>query len=397
VRILAVEHEADLRRELGRVGVDPGAWDIFGEKKRVLAVTLEGLSVAAANILKQTALAVGADCAVDSRVIAGRVRHSDAVLFATPRQLVGICERLKHQPVCAARLVSMLAATIKRSRRPAPTIRVKGTALDLGARTYVMGVLNVTPDSFSDGGLFHDPGAAVAQALRMESEGADFIDVGAESTRPGARPVGPAEQERRLGPVLRGLARGLKVPVSVDTMSAAVAEFALDRGAAMVNDVSAFNTDPRMARVVARAGVPCLVMHMKGRPRTMQRNPQYHDLMGEVHDFLAAAVEAGVRAGVDREQMIVDPGIGFGKTDEQNFEILRRLAELRSLGLGILVGPSRKSFIGRTLGVGPGERLEGTIAASVLAAAHGANIVRVHDVHPVKRALAISDHVTGRC
>jgi dihydropteroate synthase len=260
----------------------------------------------------------------------------------------------------------------------------------------VMGILNITPDSFSDGGRFLEPSAAFDHAVAMAEEGADFIDIGAESTRPGSRPVPAGEQLARLIPVLRTVKKKVKAPVSVDTTSALVAQAALREGADIVNDISALGGDRRMAAVVARAGAPCILMHMKGRPRTMQNNPEYSDLMSEVTGFLAVALERGEAAGIERTQMLIDPGIGFGKTVAHNLELLRRLAELESLGVPIVVGPSRKRFIGAVSDSPPGERLEGTIAACVVAAKNGANVMRVHDVKPVVRALKLADAVELR-
>ena len=390
VRMLAFGNRQDLDSELARVGVDEAAWDIFAQKSRSLAVKLAGLSTATANILKQTALVCGADCAVDRRVVSGRVRRSAAILFATRRQLEEVCRRLKQQPECAARLVSALEALMIRSEPPKLIVRVKGKEIDLAARTYVMGILNVTPDSFYDGGRFNEPEKAVEHGVELAAEGADFIDIGAESTRPGAGPVEPLEQLARLLPVVRRLVKRVRVPISVDTASARVAAAALAEGAALVNDVTALAGDTKMAPVVARAGVPCVVMHMRGRPRTMQRNPRYRDLMGEIVTYLAGAVERAVKAGIERSQVIVDPGIGFGKLLQHNLEILRRLRELKSLGLPVLVGPSRKSFIGQVLDLPAPERLEGTLAACVVAARNGANILRVHDVRAVRRALRLA-------
>jgi dihydropteroate synthase len=279
---------------------------------------------------------------------------------------------------------------------PPRTLRLGGRKFDLSGRTRVMGILNVTPDSFSDGGRFLEPAAALDHAVAMSEEGADFIDIGAESTRPGSRAVPAKLQLARLLPVLRAVKRKVKAPVSVDTASSVVAQAALREGADIVNDVSALSGDRRMAAVVARAGAPCILMHMKGKPRTMQRNPEYSDLMAEVTRFLAAALARGEATGIDREQMLVDPGIGFGKTVEHNLEILRRLSELQSLGVPVVVGPSRKRFIGAVSDAPPGERLEGTIAACVLAASNGANVLRVHDVKPVVRALELADAVELR-
>jgi len=396
VRVLDLCNRADLNAELARVGADRECWDTFAAKRGVLAIGIPELSTATANILKQTALVAGGDCAVHHSVVSGRVRRSDAVLFVTPRQLDGVLVRLKSQPACVACLASELEQLGERYIRPALPIRLGDRVVDLARRTYVMGIVNVTPDSFSDGGRFLDPAAAVAQALRMQDEGADFIDIGAESTRPGAEPVRAAVQLKRLLPVLTRVRRGIKIPVSVDTTSARVAELAIAEGAVMVNDVSALRLDRRMPRVVARTRVPCVVMHMQGQPRTMQRNPRYRNLMAEVAAFLDDAVARGERAGIERSQLIIDPGIGFGKTREHNLEILRRLRELRSLGLPVLVGPSRKRFVGETLKLGVSDRLEGTLAACVMAARNGANIVRVHDVRATVRALKLADAIAGR-
>jgi dihydropteroate synthase len=388
--------QADLEQELARVGADRLSWPIFQAKSRVIAVKVDGLSTAAANILKQTAVACGGDCAVNRATVSGRVRHTDAVLFVTRRQLRALMDRLTSQPECVARLVPELVELTGRLLLPARVIKLGRKTLDLGTRTYVMGVLNVTPDSFSDGGRFFEPSVAFDHAVAMAEEGADFIDIGAESTRPGSMSIPAKEQLARLLPVLRAVKKRVRVPVSVDTSSAAVATAALREGADVVNDVSALVGDKRMAAVVARAGVPCILMHMKGRPRNMQENPEYSDLMAEVTGSLATALKLGEAAGIDRKQMLVDPGIGFGKTVAHNLEILRRLAELESLGAPIVVGPSRKRFIGAVSDSPPGERLEGTIAACVVAATNGANVLRVHDVKPVVKALKLADAVELR-
>lgn len=268
--------------------------------------------------------------------------------------------------------------------------------MGIGRKVLVMGILNVTPDSFSDGGRFIDPDAAAAHALRMQAEGADIIDIGGESTRPGADPVPVEEELRRLLPVLERLRGKLKVPVSIDTYKAEVAEAALRHGARIVNDVTALRGDPRMAELVAREGVGVVLMHMKGTPRTMQENPTYADVVAEVISFLEERIAFAREWGIDPEQVAVDPGIGFGKTVEHNLEIFRRLGEFRALGRPILVGPSRKSFIGAILGLPVGERLEGTLAACAVAVVRGADIVRVHDVLPARRAVDLAFHMRER-
>lgn len=282
---------------------------------------------------------------------------------------------------------------MKGGDRPRFTLQLAGQALEFGERTAVMGIVNVTPDSFSDGGAFLDPGAAIAHGLQLASEGADLLDVGGESTRPGAAPVPADEEARRVVPVIRELAARAGVPVSVDTTKAAVARAALAAGATLVNDVSGLRFDSELGAVVAHAKAALVVMHMQGEPRTMQKAPRYADLLPEVIGELGAALARAEAAGIDPGRTIVDPGIGFGKTLEHNLELLARLGELRILGRPILVGPSRKSFIGALLDLPPAGRLEGTIAACCLAADRGAHLVRVHDVGAVRRALRVADAI----
>lgn len=258
----------------------------------------------------------------------------------------------------------------------------------------LMGVVNVTPDSFSDGGLYLDPGAAIAHGRELAEQGAAILDVGGESTRPGAEEVPVEEELRRVVPVVEGLAGG-EAAISVDTSKAAVAAAALDAGARIVNDVTALRGDPEMAALCAERGATVVLMHMLGTPRTMQEDPRYDDVVDEVRAFLAARVEAAVAAGVEEERIWVDPGIGFGKTAAHNLELLRRLGELRELGRPLAIGTSRKSFIGRLDGSPADERLGGTIASSVWAAAEGADVLRVHDVAEVRQALAVATAVLG--
>jgi dihydropteroate synthase len=264
----------------------------------------------------------------------------------------------------------------------------------LGERTLVMGIVNVTPDSFSDGGLFGDAEDAVAHGVRLVDEGADLLDVGGESTRPGSDPV-PAEEEfRRVLPVIEGLlAARPGVPVSVDTRKATVARDALGAGATIVNDVSA-GSEPEMFAAIARAGAGMVLMHMKGDPKTMQAEPSYDDVVAEVHEYLRERIEAAVFAGIEADRLAVDPGIGFGKDLGHNLELLRRLDAFRDLGAALLVGPSRKRFIGTLTGVEePADRIDGTSAAVAWCAAHGADVVRVHDVKTMARVVKVTDAI----
>jgi dihydropteroate synthase len=279
---------------------------------------------------------------------------------------------------------------VRSTKEPRNTVGV-GDGI-LGPDPVLMGVLNVTPDSFSDGGDFLDPDRAAAHAAAMLDEGARIIDVGGESTRPGSDPVPPEEEVRRVVPVIREiLAQRPNAVVSIDTYRAGTAEAALEAGARIVNDVTALRGDPRMARVVADARCPVILMHMLGEPKTMQRDPRYDDVVREVRDFLAGRSEHAVTAGVEPESIILDPGIGFGKTPEHNLALLRHLDALVELGFPVLVGASRKSFIGKITGVEEAkERTFGTVAANVLAYERGATLFRVHDVRANREALAVA-------
>ena len=282
-----------------------------------------------------------------------------------------------------------------------------------------MGVVNVTPDSFSDGGLFFEPGTAVAHGLELVAEGADILDIGGESTRPGAQPVAEAQELRRVLPVVEGLAAELasrEATLSIDTSKAAVARAALQAGAGLVNDVTALRGDPEMVEVVAASQTQCCLMHMLGEPRTMQREPRYADVVDEVKAFLSERLAFAVAAGVAEERVLLDPGIGFGKTLAHNLELLRRLDELVALGRPLLVGTSRKSFLGRIIAntaagtaesvgaaasagapepLAAAERLPGTLATCVLAYERGARVFRVHDVAPARAALATAAATLG--
>ena len=273
--------------------------------------------------------------------------------------------------------------------------RVGEQELACGPRTLVMGILNVTPDSFSDGGRFFDHEAAVAQGLRMAEEGADIVDIGGESTRPGSDAVAPGEEIDRTVPVVKRLIAELDIPISIDTRKAEVARAALDAGATIVNDVSAARDD-EMFGVVRDSEAGLVLMHMLGEPKTMQEDPHYEDVVREVREYLGARLDAALEAGIEPDRLCIDPGLGFGKTYEHNLELMRQIDSLLDLGAPLLVGPSRKSFIGKALGDAPPEdRLEGSLGAVAWMAGRGAHIVRVHDVEPTVRVLKVVDAIQG--
>jgi dihydropteroate synthase len=265
--------------------------------------------------------------------------------------------------------------------------------LDFTRRTLIMGILNVTPDSFFDGGRRNSAVQAIADGVAMAATGADIIDIGGESTRPGAQPVSQAEELARVLPVVRGLRREVGLPISIDTYKSNIARAALEAGADIVNDISALRFDPAMTSLVAAEKVPVVLMHMQGTPLTMQAEPRYADVTREVRDFLAAQLYEVMDSGIAREMIILDPGIGFGKTIDHNLQLLRTLPVLAALGQPLLVGVSRKAFIGKILNLEAADRLEGSLAAAVAAVLAGANILRVHDVAETSKALGVTDAI----
>lgn len=265
--------------------------------------------------------------------------------------------------------------------------------IDMRRRTALMGILNVTPDSFSDGGRYLEARKAIARGVELAEQGADIIDIGGESTRPGARPLSAPEEIERVVPVVRELRRVISIPLSIDTVKAEVARAALDAGADVVNDISALRFDPDMISLIVEEKVPVVLMHMQGTPRTMQESPRYQNVLQEVKDFLRSRVAFSVERGVAAGQIVIDPGIGFGKDLEHNLALIRGISTLTSLAQPVLVGPSRKTFIGKILNVGPDDRLEGSLAAAVAAALGGAGMIRMHDVKEARRAMALADAI----
>ena len=294
-------------------------------------------------------------------------------------------------PTDMSRLSKPLAPMV-----PAAERRILSTRhgeLDFTRRTLIMGIVNVTPDSFYDGGRRFDMGQAVAHGLALAASGADIIDIGGESSRPGADPVSAGDELARVIPVIENLRKQSAVPISIDTYKAQIARAALDAGADIVNDISALRFDSAMTSVIAQEKVPVILMHMQGTPRTMQAEPCYQDVVREVRDFLAAQLYEAMDAGVAPQAIVIDPGIGFGKNLEHNLQLLRGLPALAALGQPVLVGVSRKAFIGKILNLEPDQRLEGSLAAAVAAVLGGANILRVHDVAESAKVARIADAI----
>ena len=389
-RVLEVESLAEIAREVARTESDPEGVAIMTRKGRVYPVRLNGVSLKAAPLLKQETLSVGADSAHARGIADHSVPTTAVVILATWGQYQRLLPKLRRQPFrlaeAAAEIDRALRAYVSRSPR---TIPGPHRSFVVGDGPRVMGVVNVTPDSFSDGGLHLDPTAAIAHAQRLAAEGASLIDIGGESSRPKATPVSPDVEWERIAPVLGGLAGTISVPISVDTRHPEVAAKAVDAGADVINDIEGLRS-AEMRRVVARSGAAVVAMHMRGDPTTMQLDLVYADLRDEVFGSLAAATDQAVADGIPADRILIDPGLGFGKSAEQSLELLLHAGELRSLGYPVVLGASRKSFLGWAVGNDdPTRRLEAGIAAAVIAAERGVALVRTHDVAPTVQALAL--------
>ncbi len=392
-RVLDVRRTDDALGQILAVGATPAAARWMADEATMRVVRLENVSGKAANILKQEALAIGAECAVARSVAGFDDTPQSVVLIATLKQHGALAAKLEAQPFglteVADAVVAALAAYDADTARP---LKIGKHRLLLGKRTLVMGIINTTPDSFSGDGLGDNTDAAVEQAKRFADEGADILDVGGQSTRPGSEEVSVAVEMDRVIPVIERIAAEVDLPVSIDTDKAEVASAALDAGAGMINDVCALRGEGMLALAGERR-VPVCLMHMLGTPRTMQESPRYDDLLADIHRFLADRVQACIEDGVPRGGIIVDPGIGFGKTVNHNLTLLRRLREFRSLGCPVLIGPSRKSTIGKVLDLPADERVEGTAATCACAIVNGADIIRVHDVRAMVRVARMTDAI----
>ncbi|MEW6065559.1 MAG: dihydropteroate synthase [Bacillota bacterium] len=387
IAVKFIDNLDQARSEIMAVGSDLAGWQRMVPKAVHRIIKLSGVNPTQANIIKQEILARGGEAAVARGIVNHTVETTDVLIMATLKQYRTFIEKLKMQPFGLAQLADRIKEALDNLEGlKARRLNCRGRVLELGRRTLVMGILNATPDSFSDGGRYQDPAAALEHAQRMVEDGADIIDLGGISTRPGHTEVSEDEEMRRVLPVLEKLAPSIPVPISVDTWRAGVARQALEAGAHIINDQWALRGDPDLAAVVAQYQVPVMLMHNG-------QGTHYRDLMTEITAFLREGIETAVRAGLARENIMIDPGIGFAKTYEQNLEVLRRLKELTVLGCPILLGTSRKSVIARTLNLPVDQRVEGTGATVALGIACGADIVRVHDVKEMVRVARMSDAI----
>jgi len=389
--------EGEARARLAATGCAPEGMAKMAPKLRHYAIKLEGVSSPTANILKQEMLSLGGEAAILREALTEPKARGNVILMGTVRQLRDLARKLKPQPFGLKALAEDLPRLIEYAERTEFVIPTRKGELVMKERPLLMGIVNVTPDSFYDGGRFAETEAAVDQVFKLAAEGADLIDVGGESTRPGAEPIPAAEELKRVIPVIEAAAEELSQPISIDTRKAEVAREALQAGAAMVNDVSALGYDPDLAKVAAEAKAPLILMHIQGTPKDMQQDPHYDDLFGEIIAFLRERIERAKAAGVAEEMILVDPGIGFGKTVAHNLELIRDLWRLRSLGRPIVLGPSNKSFIGKVLNVGKDDRAEGSAAAAVAGVLAGAHILRVHDVGYHRRFVEMAGAIRAGC
>lgn len=391
-RILNISTQGEAVEELNRIGVEPYGIEAMVPKMIHFNLLLEGIQTKVANILKQEMLSIGGDVAVSRGTVDCSREKTDAVVMGTLKQIERFIEKISRQPFGIARLAEDIRQTLSQYNSKTSVLKTSRREIRIGERPLIMGILNVTPDSFSDGGLHARLDEAVELGLRMEAEGADIIDIGGESSRPGSEGVSADMELGRVVPVIAKLTKTIKIPLSIDTVKLEVAEAAAGLGAEILNDISALTVDDRLAGMAARTGMAVVLMHMRGKPRTMQAgNLKYASLRGELLAFLRERVDAVVGQGVERDRIAIDPGIGFGKTTEDNLKILKHLREFKSLGLPLLVGPSRKTFIGKITGESiPADRTAGTAAAVAAAVMNGADIIRVHDVKTMRQVADMS-------
>ncbi|MEW5784336.1 MAG: dihydropteroate synthase [Bacillota bacterium] len=378
--------------ELKALGCDGTGISLMAPKARYYTIKLRQATLREALILKQEALSQGAEAALPYSAVTLQAEKVDLLLMGTERQLEKMCSKLKLQPASLSSLGDEVAEILRRSSRSMPhELHLGRHRLPLGKRTLIMGILNLTPDSFSDGGHYNRVETAVAHAYEMIEEGADIVDIGGESTRPGSKKVGLEEELDRVIPVIKALQSdpNFNTPLSIDTSKAAVARQALQTGVSMVNDVWGLKADPQMASVVAESGVPVCLMHNR-------THTEYRDLVPDIITELQESIDLARAAGIEDRQIIIDPGIGFGKDLQQNLTVMNRLRDFRSLGYPILLGTSRKSLIGKTLDLPVDERLEGTAATVAYGIAAGADLVRVHDIREMRRVVQMTDAMVRR-
>lgn len=365
-------------QELQKIGFDSSYIKKAVNKHKFFTIKISNLNCAQANILKQTALSCGTDCAVHREVITGKIYKSDCILSGTISEIEKIAQKLKKQPFSLKNLSEEILSLINNSSK---TILINNKEINLYEKTYIMGILNITPDSFSDGGKYNNKNNAIKHFKEMAKDGADIIDIGGESTRPYSQTLPQEEEIKRVIPIIKSIREFDKnTIISIDTRNASTAQKAIEAGANIINDVSALEWDKEMINVLKTSQVPIILNHSKGTPDIMQNNTDYNDVVDTIYDYFEKKIKYLTNQGIHQEKIIIDPGIGFGKSIQQNFVIIKRIKELKSLGCPILVGHSRKNFIKQTLNTQKNEELDtGTLILSQILQKEGVNILRVHN------------------
>lgn len=381
----------EIKRIMHDIGVDPVGIKIMLPKAVNFLIRLNSINNISANILKQEMLSLGADAAINRSSLTGKVKKTDCLIIGQLTQLKSLVQKLKLQPFGLHKIAVELEQNIKNYTRGNFIVPLRKGFLNLTNKTHIMGIINITPDSFSGDGLYsansiNYPALALNKALELAREGADIIDIGGQSSRPGAKNISTKEELQRAIPVIKLLAKKIKTPISIDTTKAEVAKAALEEGAQIINDISGLR-DKSMVKLAAKYKAVVVIMHMLGKPANMQNIINYRSLIDDIASYLKNAIFSAHEAGIKPEKIIIDPGIGFGKKPEDNLEIIKKLADFKSLGKPILLGASKKSFIAKVLGPDLKARFVGTLAVSVMAAERGANILRVHDVKATFQAL----------
>ncbi|MDP8215834.1 MAG: dihydropteroate synthase [Candidatus Kaelpia imicola] len=392
IRVLDLNFN-ELKSEFDRLNVDIYGSKVMLPKGSFRIVKIESIASVSANVIKQQMLSNGGDAAVSRSSIDGSKKRTGCIIMGTEKQYQELIKKLRLQPWGLSEVSDKIKESLSRFNSKMSNISLGSSKISFGKRTRIMGIVNITPDSFSNGGKFLNSSSAAEQIYRLVDQGADIIDIGGESSRPGSGNVRTDEELKRVIPVIKRVRKKIKVPISIDTRKSEVARKALESGADIVNDISSFGYDPKMAKVLAEYKVPVILMHMKGTPKTMQRAPEYRDVISEIYEYLEKKISLAAEKGISRDKIIIDPGIGFGKGVEDNIEIIGRLREFRSLGRPVLIGLSRKSFIGGILKKSVDGRLYGSLGSYACAIINGADILRVHDVRETRDLVRVIDRI----
>jgi dihydropteroate synthase len=390
IRQIFLNDESDAFNEFLKIGATNAGSKIMSAKFVNIAIRIDGIDNKAANILKQEMLVRNGDVVTSRDALYSSDGKTNVIVFGTRKNIESMIEKIKLQPFGLKNLATELTNFLNNVDNNTNILKIGKKEFNLKEKVLIMGIVNVTPDSFFDGGKYYDIEAAYKRVDQIFSEGADIIDVGGMSTRPGSDPVSIEEELRRVIPVIKYIKNNYDILVSIDTYRSQVASEAINCGAEIVNDISGLNFDKNLVKVVADTNSCLILMHIKGTPKDMQKNPYYDDVIDEIYNFLKNQSDIALNNGVKKDNIIVDPGIGFGKTFEHNLIILKKLANFKSLGYPILIGASRKTFTGVLMNLPPEERLESSLAAATISVLNGANILRVHDVKETIKAISLA-------